>query len=129
MVAAMAKPASTQPAKSSGKFRAAATMRMLSTPGTEPAVMIAFASQEGGQACVCDISDGGVSQPTVSHHLKKLREAGLLTSERCGTWVYRRVEPSVLAAMGQLLSAAAWRSPQSSPLQGKEPARCQWPHG
>lgn len=61
----------------------------------------------GREACACDISDVGVSQPTVSHHLKKLREAGLLTSERRGTWVYCRVEPSVPATMGQLLSAAA----------------------
>ncbi|MFI1505597.1 ArsR/SmtB family transcription factor [Streptomyces sp. NPDC020597] len=67
----------------------------------------AVASHEGGEACVCDISDVGVSQPTVSHHLKKLREAGLLTSERRGTWVYYRVEPSVLAAMGRLLTASA----------------------
>ncbi|MBM7172334.1 helix-turn-helix transcriptional regulator [Streptomyces sp. G44] len=64
----------------------------------------AVASHEGGEACVCDISDVGVSQPTVSHHLKKLKEAGLLTSERRGTWVYYRVAPSVLAAMGQLLT-------------------------
>jgi ArsR family transcriptional regulator len=64
------------------------------------------ASHEGGEACVCDISDVGVSQPTVSHHLKKLREAGLLTSERRGTWVYYRVEPSVVAAMGQMLRIA-----------------------
>ncbi|MDQ0596847.1 ArsR family transcriptional regulator [Streptomyces canus] len=62
-----------------------------------------IASHAGGEACVCDISDVGVSQPTVSHHLKKLKEAGLLTSERRGTWVYYRVEPSVVAAMGQML--------------------------
>lgn len=61
------------------------------------------ASHPGGEACVCDISDVGVSQPTVSHHLKKLREAGLLTSERRGTWVYYRVAPSVVAAMSALL--------------------------
>ncbi len=67
----------------------------------------AVASHEGGEACVCDISDVGVSQPTVSHHLKKLKEAGLLTSERRGTWVYYRVEPSVLAAMGKLLALPA----------------------
>ncbi|MGW3195443.1 ArsR/SmtB family transcription factor [Streptomyces sp. NPDC001118] len=66
----------------------------------------AVASHEGGEACVCDISDVGVSQPTVSHHLKKLKDAGLLTSERRGTWVYYRVEPSVLAAMGKLLTIA-----------------------
>ncbi|MEU5636604.1 ArsR/SmtB family transcription factor [Streptomyces rishiriensis] len=67
----------------------------------------AVASHEGGEACVCDIPDVGVSQPTVSHHLKKLREAGLLASERRGTWVYYRVEPSVPAAMGRLLTNAS----------------------
>lgn len=65
------------------------------------------AAHEGGEACVCDIQDVGVSQPTVSHHLKKLREAGLLTSERRGTWVYYRVAPGVLAAMAGMLSATA----------------------
>ena len=65
------------------------------------------ASHEGGEACVCDISDVGVSQPTVSHHLKKLREAGLLSSQRRGTWVYYRVEPAVVAAMRGMLANAA----------------------
>ncbi|WP_062214436.1 metalloregulator ArsR/SmtB family transcription factor [Streptomyces sp. NBRC 109706] len=62
------------------------------------------ASHPEGEVCVCDIADVGVSQPTVSHHLKKLREAGLLLADRRGTWVYYRVEPSVLAVMGRLLS-------------------------
>ncbi|EDY49673.1 ArsR/SmtB family transcription factor [Streptomyces clavuligerus] len=66
----------------------------------------AVASHESGEACVCDISDVGVSQPTVSHHLKKLKEAGLLTSERRGTWVYYRVEPAVLGALGKILVSA-----------------------
>ncbi|MYW65812.1 metalloregulator ArsR/SmtB family transcription factor [Streptomyces sp. SID8379] len=61
------------------------------------------ASHAGGEACVCDISDVGVSQPTVSHHLKKLKDAGLLTSERRGTWVYYSVAPSVVAAMSAML--------------------------
>ncbi|MEV6012214.1 metalloregulator ArsR/SmtB family transcription factor [Streptomyces sp. NPDC051976] len=63
-----------------------------------------IASQPDREACVCDIQDVGVSQPTVSHHLKKLREAGLLTSERRGNWVYYTVAPSVVAGMGQLLT-------------------------
>lgn len=63
-----------------------------------------IASSAGGEACVCDIQDVGVSQPTVSHHLKKLREAGLLESERRGTWVYYRVAPGVLATMALLLA-------------------------
>ncbi|MET8573522.1 metalloregulator ArsR/SmtB family transcription factor [Streptomyces sp. NPDC005012] len=74
----------------------------------------AVASHPGGEACVCDISDVGVSQPTVSHHLKKLREAGLLTSERRGTWVYYRVAPSVLASLGRILTGAAGAARPSS---------------
>ena len=63
-----------------------------------------IASSAGGESCVCDMPHVGVSQPTVSHHLKKLREAGLLTSERRGTWVYYRVAPGALAAMAGMLA-------------------------
>ncbi|MFF0105494.1 ArsR/SmtB family transcription factor [Streptomyces hirsutus] len=62
-----------------------------------------IASHPGGEACVCDIADVGVSQPTASHHLKKLRETGLLTSERRGTRVSYQVAPSVVAAVAALL--------------------------
>ena len=67
--------------------------------------------------------DVGASQPTVSRQLKKLKGAGLLTSERRGTCVYYRVEPSVLAAMGQLLTTAAgaWEARPPSTDDG-EPA-------
>jgi ArsR family transcriptional regulator len=66
-----------------------------------------IAAHAGGEACVCDIQDVGVSQPTVSHHLRKLREAGLLTSERRGTWVYYAVAPAVVAAMSAMLDLPA----------------------
>lgn len=57
-----------------------------------------IASHAGGEACVCDISTGvDVSQPTVSHHLKVLRDAGLLTSERRASWVYYAVAPEALS--------------------------------
>ncbi|HEX6454824.1 MAG TPA: metalloregulator ArsR/SmtB family transcription factor [Trebonia sp.] len=62
------------------------------------------AAHRSGEASVCDIQNVGVSQPTVSHHLKKLREAGLIVSERRGTWVYCRVAPGVLPAMARMLS-------------------------
>ncbi|MEV6974445.1 metalloregulator ArsR/SmtB family transcription factor [Kitasatospora sp. NPDC093806] len=62
-----------------------------------------IASHPDGEACVCDIQDVGVSQPTVSHHLRRLREAGLITSDRRGTWIYYRVAPSVLAALSGML--------------------------
>jgi ArsR family transcriptional regulator len=64
----------------------------------------AIASHSGGEACVCDISGGiDVSQPTVSHHLKVLRDAGLLTSERRASWVYYAVVPEALRGIAALL--------------------------
>lgn len=64
-----------------------------------------IASHEGGESCVCDISPAfELSQPTISHHLKVLREAGLLDCERRGTWVYYRVIPSALAQLAAVLS-------------------------
>jgi ArsR family transcriptional regulator len=64
-----------------------------------------IASHEGGEACVCDLTGPfDVSQPTISHHLKVLREAGLVGSERRGTWVYYRAVPGALARLSALLA-------------------------
>ncbi|MBV9853090.1 MAG: helix-turn-helix transcriptional regulator [Streptosporangiaceae bacterium] len=72
------------------------------------------------EACVCEIQDVGVSQPTVSHHLKKLREAGLIVSERRGTWVYCRVAPGILPAMARMLAPGLDKVPR--PLESSENA-------
>src|SRR5260370_40497758 len=53
------------------------------------------AAHQSGEASVCDIQNVGVSQPTVSHHLKKLREAGLINSPRPGATGGRRGGPGV----------------------------------
>ncbi|RRS01216.1 ArsR/SmtB family transcription factor [Glycomyces terrestris] len=64
-----------------------------------------IASHQGGEACVCDLTDAfAVSAPTVSHHLKVLRESGLVASERRGTWVYYRAEPAALDLLSTVLS-------------------------
>ncbi len=66
------------------------------------------ASHSGGEACVCDISsDIDVTQPTVSHHLKVLKEAGLLTSERRASWVYYSVVPQAVVTLSSVLSVVA----------------------
>ena len=69
-----------------------------------------------GEVCACDFTDCcNVSQPTVSHHLKVLREAGVVSGERRGTWIYYRLEPkaaSRIAALGHLLSAGAQFEPK-----------------
>ncbi|GAB3108278.1 metalloregulator ArsR/SmtB family transcription factor [Streptomyces calidiresistens] len=98
-------PLAQRPLEAEEAERAAAMFKALGDP-VRLRLFSAVASHPGGEACVCDISDVGVSQPTVSHHLRKLREAGLLTCERRGTWVYYRVAPSVLAAMGTLFDPA-----------------------
>jgi DNA-binding transcriptional ArsR family regulator len=68
-------------------------------------LMSLIASHPGGEACVCEISvHFDVSQPTISHHLKLLRKAGLLECERRGTWVYYWVVPSVLQQLSLVLT-------------------------
>jgi ArsR family transcriptional regulator len=65
-----------------------------------------IASHEGGEACVCDLTGVfDLSGPTISHHLKVLREAGLISGERRGTWVYYRVHPEALDRLSAVLVA------------------------
>jgi ArsR family transcriptional regulator len=65
-----------------------------------------IASFPGGEACVCDLTDTfDLTGPTISHHLRVLRESGLVTSERRGTWVYYAAVPDRLAALSALLQA------------------------
>ncbi|MEJ7748371.1 MAG: metalloregulator ArsR/SmtB family transcription factor, partial [Candidatus Limnocylindrales bacterium] len=58
------------------------------------------------ETCACDFTECcDVGQPTVSHHLRVLREAGVVTSERRGQWIYYRLEPDVAARLGSLALA------------------------
>lgn len=67
-----------------------------------------IASHEDGEACVCDLNDAfDLSQPTISHHLKTLHDAGLLDRTKRGTWVYYRVRGEVLNDLGSLLGGVA----------------------
>jgi ArsR family transcriptional regulator len=67
-------------------------------------LMSLIASHEGAEACVCDVSVGlDLSQPTISHHLKVLRTAGLLAAERRGSWVYYRVVSDALQQLSLVL--------------------------
>lgn len=69
-------------------------------------LMSVVASHANGEACVCDISGSfDLSQPTISHHLKVLREVGLLQCERRGTWVYYWVVPSALQQLSAVLGS------------------------
>jgi ArsR family transcriptional regulator len=69
--------------------------------------MVGLLAAQGKELCVCELeSHFDLSQPTVSHHLRILREAGIVSAERRGTWVYYSLEPGVrekLHAFEQLL--------------------------
>jgi ArsR family transcriptional regulator len=68
-------------------------------------LMSMIASAEGGEACVCDLTPAfDLTGPTISHHLKTLREAGLVDAERRGTWVYYRARPAILRQLAALLT-------------------------
>lgn len=94
-----------EPLSAQGAAELAGMLKALADP-VRLRLLSVVASHTGGEACVCDISAGiTVSQPTVSHHLKVLRNAGLLASERRGSWVYYRVIPEALQQLSTLLGA------------------------
>lgn len=66
-----------------------------------------IASRAGGEVCVCDLTPAfDLSQPTISHHLKLLRQAGLIDCERRGTWVYYWVLPATFDRLATFLKTS-----------------------
>jgi ArsR family transcriptional regulator, arsenate/arsenite/antimonite-responsive transcriptional repressor len=66
-----------------------------------------IASFTGGEACVCDLTGGfDLTGPTISHHLKVLREAGLIIGDRRGTWIYYRAVPEAMRRLASVLTPA-----------------------
>jgi ArsR family transcriptional regulator, arsenate/arsenite/antimonite-responsive transcriptional repressor len=71
-----------------------------------------IAGQPGAEACVCNLVEPlGLSQPTVSHHLKVLTEAGLLARERRGTWMFYRLVPERIEALRTALALPTAKAP------------------
>jgi ArsR family transcriptional regulator len=82
------------------------TMKALAD-ATRLRLLSIVAASKGHEACVCDLTDPvGLSQPTVSHHLKVLTEAGFLTRSKRGTWAYYRLVPGALDRIARLLVAS-----------------------
>lgn len=87
--------------------RVGSTLKALAEP-VRLRMLSLITTSATGEACVCDITAiTDISQPTVSHHLKVLKDVGVLTSERRGTWVYYRVAPALRGAVSTLLEAFA----------------------
>lgn len=67
-----------------------------------------IAAAHDGEACVCDLTAPvGLTQPTVSHHMKVLTDAGLVTREQRGKWAYYSLVPGALAAVATAISPPA----------------------
>ena len=82
----------------------ARTLKALADP-TRLRLVSMVAAHEGGEACVCDLTEPlGLTQPTVSHHLKILVDAGIFTRDKRGVWAYYALVPATLEALSSVLS-------------------------
>lgn len=89
----------------------ARTLKAISDP-TRLRLLSIIAAHEGAEACVCDLTEPvGLSQPTVSHHLKVLADAGLVTRDKRGVWAYYALVPGAVEALTGHLAQHLTREP------------------
>ena len=103
---ACCRPVATGTLSESDAEHLAASLKALADPARLRLLSI-VAQSEGAEACVCDLTEPiGLSQPTVSHHLKILTSAGFLTRSKRGTWAYYSLVPGALDRVSALLAAS-----------------------
>jgi ArsR family transcriptional regulator len=96
-------PVTREPLSADAAERIAPLLKAIADP-VRLRLLSLVASHADGEACVCDLNDAfELSQPTISHHLKLLHEAGLLDREKRGVWVYYRVRADALRDVAGLL--------------------------
>lgn len=97
-------PLSRAPLSVEDADRLARGLKAIADP-TRLRLLSLVAAHEGAEACVCDLTAPvGLSQPTVSHHLKVLTDAGLLTRDKRGVWAYYAIVPQALDALAAVIS-------------------------
>ncbi|MGN6175104.1 MAG: metalloregulator ArsR/SmtB family transcription factor [Streptosporangiaceae bacterium] len=105
--AACCPPLSAEPLSAGQAELVAPLLKALADP-VRLRLMSLVASHPGGEACVCDLNDAfDLTQPTISHHLKVLHEAGLLDRDKRGVWVYYRARTQALASLATLIGTAS----------------------
>ena len=93
-----------QPITSSQAADLARLLKALAEP-TRLRLVSMVAAHEGGEACVCELTEPlGLTQPTISHHLKILVDAGVFTRDKRGVWAYYALVPATLDALSAVLS-------------------------
>ena len=110
--AACCEPLAAEPLSPQGAEDLAPLFKAIADP-VRLRLLSLIACHEGGESCVCDLTEAfDVTAPTISYHLRILREAGLISSEKRGTWIYYWINPAVMARMSAVLL------PQSAALAG-----------
>lgn len=85
--------------------RLATTFKALADPARVKLLSL-IAAADNGEACVCDLTAPlGLSQPTVSHHMKQLVDTGMVRREQRGKWAYYRVNNAVLDQLAAVISS------------------------
>lgn len=108
-------PLAGQPMSEEQAAQVAPLLKALADP-VRLRLMSMVLSHEGAEACVCDLTPAfDLSQPTISHHLKVLHQAGLLDREKRGTWVYYQARPQAMAAIMTLFSGSGLTDTAAEP--------------
>jgi ArsR family transcriptional regulator len=104
---ACCQPLADAPLSADGAQQLAVVLKALADPARLRLLSL-IQAREGAEACVCHLTEPlGLTQPTVSHHLKVLHQAGLLARERRGVWVYYRVVPGTLQTLADLITVSS----------------------
>jgi ArsR family transcriptional regulator, arsenate/arsenite/antimonite-responsive transcriptional repressor len=103
-MAACCTPPARTPLSAEGAAHLAGLLKALADP-TRLRLLSMIQSHEGGEACVCELTEPlGLTQPTVSHHLKVLSDAGLVQRDKRGVWAYYRALPATLQMIAGLIA-------------------------
>jgi ArsR family transcriptional regulator len=107
-------PLAGEPIEPADADRLAKVLKALADPARLRLLSLIQSAPEG-EACVCDLTAPlGLSQPTVSHHLRILTEAGLLEREKRGVWAYYRLVPAAIGVIADLLTPPRKRATKKS---------------
>jgi ArsR family transcriptional regulator, arsenate/arsenite/antimonite-responsive transcriptional repressor len=102
--AACCTPLARTPLSADGAVTLAGLLKALADP-TRLRLLSMIQSHAGGEACVCELTEPlGLTQPTVSHHLKVLTDAGVIEREKRGVWAYYRAVPTTLQRIADLIA-------------------------
>ena len=112
-------PLAREPLSAEAAADLAGILRAIADP-TRLRLLSLIQAHDDGEACVCDLTAPvGLTQPTISHHLKVLLDAGLVTRSRRGTWAYYRAVPDRLAALAAVISAPSSSEHVSASLDAR----------